>query len=92
MNFLLNKIDTDLRRKVYEETRDGKVHSKCDIEIYKDAEKSRDKTFDKCLKEAKKQKKKSEGTKKIGEEIQVKGEIELTPSSDMRGNFLDTKK
>ena len=43
MNPLLNKIDNDLRRKIYEKTRDGKVHRKTDIKVYKDSEKNKGK-------------------------------------------------
>ena len=43
MNPLLNKIDNDLRRKIYEKTRNGKVHRKVDIKVYKDREKQRKK-------------------------------------------------
>ena len=28
MNFFLNKINNDIRRKIYEKTRNGKVHRK----------------------------------------------------------------
>ena len=39
MNLFLNKIDTDIRREVYEKTKDNKVHRKAKIKIYKDSEK-----------------------------------------------------
>ena len=37
MNPILNKIDNDIRRKINEKTRDGKVHRKQKIEIYYNA-------------------------------------------------------
>ena len=35
MNPILNKIDNDIRRKINEKTRDGKVHRKQKIEVNK---------------------------------------------------------
>ena len=51
MNFLLNKIDTDIRRKLYEKTKDGKVHRKSTISINKDSEKQKKKFFKEYVKE-----------------------------------------
>lgn len=92
MNFLLNKIDTDLRRKVYERTRDGKIHRKAEIAIYKDSEKDQRKTFEDYIKEdTNKGKIIIEATKSIEPDIEIKAEKEERSISSY-GSFLDVKK
>ena len=92
MNFLLNKIDTDLRRKVYERTRDGKIHRKEKIAIYKDIEKEQKKTFEDYIKEdSNKGKIIIEATKNIEPDIEIKAEKEERNISSY-GSFLDVKK
>ena len=49
MNFFLNKIDNDIRRKIYEKTRNGKVHRKENIKIYKDSQKNKEKNLNKDI-------------------------------------------
>lgn len=94
MNFLLlNKIDTDLRRKVYEETRDGKIHRKAKIAIYKDSEKDQKKTFEDYMKKDKhKGKIIVEATKDVEPDIKVKAEKEQDKNISAYGSFLDVKK
>lgn len=101
MNFFLNKIDNDIRRKIYEKTRSGKVHRKEDIKIYKDSEKNKEKTFDEYIQEEKsKEKNKNKFTirvtklKKIDEtsKIVLNGEKEENINYKNYGNFIDTKK
>lgn len=96
MEFKLNKIDTDLRRKLQEKTADHKVHGKAGItvEAYnEEREKFRkDKNFKSILEEKKKTKKE----KKIiidgvmVDNLQVEGEREISENS--KGVFIDTKK
>ncbi|MBU3135995.1 hypothetical protein KPL39_06910 [Clostridium gasigenes] len=93
MNFLLNKIDTDLRRKVYEKTRDGKIHRKSKIAIYKDSEKNRKKTFEDYIKEdLNKEKIIIEATKDIKPDIEIKAEKKADKNISSQGSFLDVKK
>lgn len=97
MNFLLNKIDTDLRRKVYEKTRDGKIHRKAQIAIYKDSEKNQKKTFEDYIKEDSKKDKDTgkiiiEATKDVEPEIEIKAEKETDKNISPYGSFLDVKK
>lgn len=91
MNFLLNKIDTDLRRKVYEETRDGKIHRKTKIAIYKDIEKEENKTFEDYIEGSNKGKIIIEATKSIEPDIEIKAEKEEKNILSY-GSFLDVKK
>ena len=97
MNFMLNKIDTDLRRKVFEKTRDGIIHRKADLIIYKDSEKNRKKTFEDYIKEEDKEERKIErviveATKNIETNIKIKAEKETDKTICEYGSFLDVKK
>lgn len=101
MNFFLNKIDNDIRRKIYEKTKNGKVHRKEEIKIYKDSEKNKEKTFDEYIhEEENREKNKNKFTikvtklKKIDEtsKIVLNGEKEENLKYKNYGNFIDTKK
>ncbi|MBS5951027.1 MAG: hypothetical protein KIC47_12030 [Clostridium sp.] len=96
MNFLLNKIDTDIRRKLYEKTKDGKVHRKSTISINKDSEKQKKKFFKEYVKEEAMKKGKGKITidvSKVKEPtISLKAEKEEDINLLGRGTFLDVKK
>ena len=96
MNFLLNKIDTDLRRKIYEQTKDGKVHRKSDIRINKDSEKQKKKFFNEYVKEERGKKVKGKITVKATKfekpTISLNGEKEEDLNTTIYGTFLDVKK
>ncbi|MFU7516330.1 hypothetical protein [Clostridium sp. HCS.1] len=96
MNFLLNKIDTDMRKKVYEKTKDGKVHRKSDIIINKDSEKQKKKFFNEYVKEEKSKKVKGKITVKATKiqkpTISLNGEKEEDLNTTSYGTFLDVKK
>lgn len=96
MNFLLNKIDTDLRRKIYEQTKDGKVHRKSDIIINKDSEKQKKKFFNEYVKEETKKRYKGKITVKATKiqkpTISLNGEKEEDINTPSYGTFLDVKK
>ncbi|AYE33445.1 hypothetical protein [Clostridium septicum] len=94
MNFLLNKIDTDLRKKVYEKTVNGIVHRKTEISIYKDSEKQKGKSFNEFVKKDKKSKKKItvKANKFVQPLIQVKAEKKDDFKVSEYGSFLDIKK
>ena len=96
MNFLLNKIDTDIRRKLYEKTKDGKVHRKSTISINKDSEKQKKKFFNEYVKEERKQMEQSkftvDATKLEKPTISIHGEKEENLHAIGYGTFLDVKK
>lgn len=98
MNLFLNKIDTDIRREVYEKTKDNKVHRKAKIKIYKDSEKNKDKSFDEYVKEEKDSLKKRknkiiiEATKHEEAKIILNAEKEKDLNTIEYGTFIDIKK
>lgn len=96
MNFLLNKIDNDIRRKIYEKTKDGKVHRKSEIIITKDSEKQKGKSFGEYVKEesekSNKEKITVDATKIENTTISLKGEKEENLNTLDYGTFLDVKK
>lgn len=94
MNFGLNKIDTDIRRKLQEETKDGIIHRKSEVVIQTDEEKNKDRTFEKIMfnEENNGHKKKKEIDKKEEKEMKVKVKISSDSKSDFRGSFLDVMK
>ena len=100
MEFKLNKIDTDLRRKLMEQTKDGKVHgpSKKEITIKaysEDEETAKDRrSFKETLKRSKQQGGKDHKIVVEGvmvDNLQVEGEKEISNNSSL-GVFVDTKK
>lgn len=96
MNLLLNKIDTDIRRKLSEKTKDGKVHRKSTISINKDSEKQKKKFSKEYVKEEEMKKGKGKITidvSKVKEPtISLKAEKEEDINLLSRGTFLDVKK
>lgn len=97
MNPLLNKIDNDLRRKIYEKTRDGKVHRKADIKVYKDSEKNKGKNpkeYTENEKEENKRKAKIvvEATKIEESVIVLNAEKEENINKIQNGFYIDVKK
>lgn len=96
MNFLLNKIDTDIRRKLYEKTKDGKVHRKSTISINKDSEKQKKKFFKEYVKEESMKKGKGKITIDVSKveksTISLRAEKDEDINSLGCGTFLDVKK
>lgn len=99
MNFFLNKIDNDIRRKIYEKTRNGKVHRKENIKIYKDSEKNKEKNLNKDIDNKDKENKNKITirvikVKKVDEnsKIILDAEKEENINYENRGNYIDTKK
>lgn len=97
MEFKLNKIDTDLRQKINDATREGKIHSKKDLVIQKqENRKGKDEQmeFARQLKQYKKKNNKNLTVKaeKI-DEVQVDVYLERDPRTSIkRGLLLDTRK
>ena len=95
MNLLLNKIDTDIRRKLQEEIKNGKVHRKSNIRINKDSEKKRKKFFGEFLEEERKKEKGKitiKATKIKDGTITLDCEKDEFSSVIINGTFLDVKK
>jgi hypothetical protein len=97
MNPLLNKIDNDLRRKIYEKTRNGKVHRKVDIKVYKDSEKNKGKNFREYVEEEKENKSKNnkiiiQATKTEEKAIVLKVEKEEDINKITIGAYIDVVK
>lgn len=103
MNFFLNKIDNDIRRKIYEKTRNGKVHRKENIKIYKDSEKNKEKNLNKDIDDNKDKEEKENKNKITIRVIKVKkvdenskiildAEKEENINYENLGNYIDTKK
>jgi hypothetical protein len=96
MEFKLNKIDTDLRQKINDATREGKVHSKKDLVIQKqENRKGKDEQMDfaRQLKKYKKNNKNLTVKAEKIDEVQVDVYLEKDPRTSIkRGLLLDTRK
>ncbi|GEA29298.1 MULTISPECIES: hypothetical protein [Clostridium] len=96
MEFKLNKIDTDIRKKMQEEIKEEKVHSGKNITIKKDVkdEKNEDvntKDFDKN--EHEKRYITIDGVKLSNKNINIKVEkVEKINEENSKGRLLDTTK
>lgn len=92
MEYRLNKIDTDLRQKVNDMTKEGKVHSKKEIKISKDkGGQEENKNFKEVYKKVDKKKVKIcvDATKK--EDLGIEAEKDRDENSP-KGIFLDVRK
>lgn len=94
MEFRLNKIDTDLRQRVNEITKEGKVHGAKNISISKDVkeDKKKNKDFKEYLSQQRnKDKLLVEAVK--SENVEVEGYREGSDvENSAKGVFLDIKK
>lgn len=100
MDFRLNKIDTDLREKLQEETKDGKVHRKKKLKIddnsyrenNKDSSHKNKHSEESFAEMVKKQKVTIDAVKGQTLEVQVEKEPSICDDINYRGVFIDTKK
>ncbi|EJO5346081.1 hypothetical protein NRP93_000113 [Clostridium botulinum] len=99
MEFRLNKIDLELRDKIKEQTKEGKVHSKQNITINKQDRdnNSKDRGFYEQLKKQKKNKNKNIKIKAVkyvkGKNLDIQATKEETEGkANIVGTILDTKK
>ena len=95
MEFKLNKIDTDIRKKIDEERKTSKVHSGKGINVNKDTEDEKSKGNVTEEKESRKRKRffTIDGIKYSKNEVQI--EVEKKENLDVQnsiGRVLDTKK
>lgn len=94
MEFKLNKIDTDIRKKMQEEIKDDKVHSGSAINVKKDLKDDRY-TEEKYELEKRKEKKylTIDGIKDDNEKMAVEVEkLENMDEENSKGRILDAKK
>ena len=97
MEFKLNKIDNDLRQRINDVTKEGKVHNKNNIKIQNQENKKGKKEQMEFAKQLKKysEKNKSNLTVKAEKVDEVEVDVYLekdTKSSIRKGLLLDTKK
>lgn len=100
MEFRINKIDTDLREKLKEETKDGKVHRKKELKLENNGyrEKNKDSSHKNNHSEesfaemVKKQRVIIDAVKGQTLEVQVEKEPSTCDDINYRGVFIDTKK
>lgn len=92
MNFLLNKIDTDIRRKVYDKTKDGKVHKKEKINIYKDSDKNKERNFKDLIEEKQGKKIIVNAVKEQEVDIEIRAEKDSDTIKSLNGTFIDIRK
>lgn len=100
MEFKLNKIDTDIRKKMQEETKDDKVHSGKAINVHKDLKEEKNETTNEkhipATDAIKKRYITIDVVKDNHENIDIKAEkiekIEKIDESNSKGRILDTAK
>lgn len=94
MEFRLNKIDTDIRKKMQEEIKEDKVHSGKSISIKKDIKDERhEEVQDSNKEEIKKRYITIDGVKDNYKNIDIKAEkVEKINESNSKGRILDTTK
>jgi hypothetical protein len=95
MEFIINKIDTDVRQRLQEETKSDKIHSGKGITVNRDLKDKEGQAYLKAPKNDSKNKKyiTVSGVKDVEEKIAV--EVERTENIDednSRGRILDAKK
>lgn len=96
MEFKLNKIDTDIRKKMQEEIKDNKVHSNKAISVKKDLKEDKNSSKEKYVHEDQREEKKYltiDGMKNYNEKVSIEVEkIENIDQENSKGRVLDTKK
>ena len=95
MEFKLNKIDTDIRKKMQEEIKEDKVHSGKGINVTKNLkdEKNEYVNLDETKGESEKRYITIDGTKYKDKNISIKAEkVEEINYENSKGRILDSKK
>jgi hypothetical protein len=95
LEFKLNKIDTDIRKKIQEEIKEDKVHSGKSINVTKDLkdEKNEYIKIDEAKEENEKRYITIDGVKCTHKNIDIKAEkVEEINQSNSKGRILDTTK
>lgn len=94
MEFKLNKIDTDIRKKMQEEIKEDKVHSGKGINIKKDVKEEKSE-YTKDIKEEENEKRfiTVDGIKYNSKNIDIQAEkVEKIDEVNSKGRILDTTK
>lgn len=95
MEFKLNKIDTDIRKKMQEEIKEDKVHSGKSINVTKDLKEEKNEyiKIDEAKEENEKRYITIDGTKYNDRNVSVKAEkVEEINYENSKGGILDKKK
>ena len=96
MEFKFNKIDTDIRKKMQEKIKDGKVHGNESVSIKKDIKEDDNKNEGTKEENDKKLKKRFvtiDGIRYLKETLDIEVEkLEDLDEENSRGRVLDTKK
>ncbi|MGL4773764.1 MAG: hypothetical protein ACRC2K_09390 [Clostridium sp.] len=94
MEFRLNKIDTDLRRKMKAKTKGGKVNKFAEVSIEPDVKRALKNKDENQKNKMRKNKKRfvMVDSVKAGDEIKVDAELKAEQGQASRGVFLDTRK
>lgn len=97
MEFKLNKIDTDIRKKMQEEIKDNKVHSSKAISVKKDIKEDKNTKNKKYEHEEEQRKEKKyltiDGIKYDDKKVAIKVEkLENIDEENSKGRVLDAKK
>jgi len=95
LEFKLNKIDTDIRKKMQENRKDDKVHSGKAISVKRDLKDDRDKNHNKYEHNQKEEKKflTIDGIKYEEEIVSIQVEkLEKMDEENSKGRILDAKK
>lgn len=94
MEFKLNKIDTDIRKKMQEEIKEDKIHSGKNISVKKDIKDERHEEIEYSNdEEAKKRYITIDGIKYNHKNIDIKAEkVEEINEENSKGRILDTTK
>jgi hypothetical protein len=97
MEFQLNKIDTDIRKKIQEEIKENKVHPGKNINVKKDLKEEKNQLNDEELDYNKEEMEKRyitiEGVKNKSNNVIIQAEkIESINKENSKGRILDQKK
>jgi hypothetical protein len=95
LEFIINKIDTYIREKLHEETKEGKVHSGKGINVSKDLKDDNDIDYENSDKGSSRSRKyiTIDGIKRINKKVHVKVEkVEKINEENSKGKILDAKK
>ena len=95
MEFKLNKIDTDIRKKMQEEIKENKVHSGKGVNVTKDLKEEKNEYIsqDENKVESEKRYITIDGSKYNGKNISIKVEkVEEINGENSKGRILDKKK
>ncbi|WP_050606977.1 hypothetical protein [Clostridium niameyense] len=99
MEFRLNKIDTDVRQRIEDQTKEGKVHSKKGISVQKDKKQRQGKNNDFYSKVKKNLKNKKNKIKINAVKYSANNNIAIEATKEnkdeifiLKGSIIDTKK